>query len=38
MEIFFEECRCKIPNRGWILVIYQPLAGLQDIWDSDQNV
>jgi hypothetical protein len=33
-----EECICKVPSGGWILSIYQPFTGLQDIWDNDQSV
>jgi hypothetical protein len=33
-----EKCRCQVLDRGWILGIYLPFVGLQDIWDNDQNV
>jgi hypothetical protein len=33
-----EECRCRVLGKGWVLGIYQPLVGLQDICDIDQNV
>jgi len=34
----FEEYRCRVPNKGWVLGIFYPLARLQDIHDSDKNV
>jgi len=30
--------RFKVSSRGWTLGIFEPLIGLQDIWDNDKNV
>ncbi len=29
--------RCRVSSRGWVLGIFEPLAGLQDIWDNDKT-
>ncbi len=34
----FEEYRCRVPDKGWVLGVFYPLARLQDIRDNDKNV
>jgi len=30
--------RCRVSSRSWVLGVFEPLVGLQDIWDNDKNV
>jgi hypothetical protein len=33
----FEEYRCRVLGKGWVLGVFYPLARLQDIEDSDKK-